>query len=90
MNIVTFFHSKGLSSLLGWVGSFAYLLAYLLLSTGRLKSDKKLYHWLNILGAVGLTYNAVTLNDFPNIIVNIAWALIALWAILLIQRQRRN
>jgi hypothetical protein len=90
MNIAAFFHSKGLSSALGWIGTFAYLIAYLLLSTGRLKADKQLYHWLNILGAIGLTYNAVTLNDFPNIIVNIAWALIALWAILLIQRRRRN
>ena len=90
MNLATFFHSKGVSSLLGWIGTLAYLIAYLLLSTGKLKADKKLYHVLNIMGAIGLTYNAVMLDDYPNVIVNIAWAAIACWAILLILRRRQN
>ena len=90
MNLATFFHSKGVSSLLGWIGTLAYLIAYLLVSTGKLKADKKLYHVLNIMGAIGLTYNAVMLNDYPNVIVNIAWAVIACWAILLILRRKQN
>ncbi|HVV07049.1 MAG TPA: hypothetical protein VHC96_22630 [Puia sp.] len=74
-------------SLLGWIGTASYLVAYLLLSMGRLRADKKLYHLLNILGAIGLTYNAVALHDFPNVVVNIAWAAIAVWAIWLILRR---
>jgi len=90
MNIISFFLGKGVPTLLGWIGTFAYLIAYLLLSTGRLKAEKKLYHILNILGAIGLTYNAIALSDYPNVMVNIVWAVIALWAILLIQRKKQN
>ncbi|HVU57576.1 MAG TPA: hypothetical protein VHD83_21080 [Puia sp.] len=75
-------------SLLGWIGTISYLVAYLLLSMGRLRADRKLYHVLNILGAAGLTYNAVALKDFPNVVVNIAWAAIALWAIWLVFRRQ--
>jgi len=74
--------------LLGWIGTVSYLVAYLLLSMGRLRADKKLYHLLNILGAIGLTYNAIALKDFPNVVVNIAWAAIALWAVWLILRRQ--
>jgi len=90
MNIILLFLNKGLTSFLGWIGTFAYLIAYLLLSTGKLKGDQKLYHMLNIMGAIGLTYNAVALSDYPNVIVNIVWAVIAVWAILLIQRRKQN
>ncbi len=90
MAVTLLFLNKGLSSFFGWMGTIAYLMAYLLLSTGKLKADKKLYHLLNILGAIGLTYNAVRLNDYPNVIVNIAWAIIAFWAIWLIRRRGQN
>jgi hypothetical protein len=75
-------------SLLGWIGTASYLVAYFLLSVGKLRADRKLYHVLNILGGVGLTYNAIVLDDVPNVVVNIAWAAIAAWAIWLIFRRR--
>jgi formate hydrogenlyase subunit 3/multisubunit Na+/H+ antiporter MnhD subunit len=90
MNIVLLFLSKGLSTFLGWVGTFLYLIAYLLLSLNKLKADQRLYHVLNIFGAIGLAYNAVSLNDYPNVIVNTVWAIIALFAILLIGRRKQN
>jgi len=73
------------SSLAGWAGTLSYLVAYFLLSINKLKAGRPLYHVLNIAGAMGLTYNALRLNDYPNIIVNVAWALIAGWAIFMIQ-----
>jgi hypothetical protein len=76
------------SSLVGWGGTLCYLLAYFLLSVNKLKAGRPLYHVLNIAGALGLTYNALRLNDYPNIIVNIAWALIAGWAIFRIQARK--
>jgi hypothetical protein len=78
------------SSMIGWAGTISYLVAYLLLSMNRLKADQGLYHALNILGAIGLTYNAVFLKDFPNIIVNIVWGVIAFWAIFSIVRRKQN
>lgn len=76
------------SSLVGWGGTLSYLIAYFLLSINKLKAGRPLYHVLNILGALGLTYNALRLNDYPNIIVNVAWALIAGWAIFMIQARK--
>jgi hypothetical protein len=84
------FLNKGISTFLGWTGTSSYLIAYFLLSINKLRADQKLYHALNIIGAIGLTYNAIFLNDYPNVIVNIAWAIIALGAILLIVRRKRN
>ena len=88
MNIVLLFLNKGLATSLGWIGTFLYLLAYLLLSIKKLRADHRLYHLLNIFGAIGLTYNALSLDDYPNVIVNIVWAIIALSAILLIGRRK--
>ena len=61
------------SDLIGWLGTLAYIIAYLLLSIGKLKAEQKTYHLLNILGALGLIVNAIHLNDYPNIIVNAVW-----------------
>lgn len=38
-----------LSDVLGWLGTIAYIVAYLLLSIGKLKAEQKTYHLLNIL-----------------------------------------
>lgn len=81
-------HTILFSSIMGWVGAVAYLVAYLLLSAGKLKSDKPSYHVLNIIGAAGLITDAISLNDYPNLVVNALWALIAVFAIVFIFRKR--
>jgi len=65
---------------LGWLGTFAYLLGYFLLSIHKIPAGK-LYHILNIAGAIGLICNALYLMDYPNIVVNFAWMAIAVLAI---------
>jgi hypothetical protein len=89
-NIPLLFTSRELSTAFGWVGTISYLIAYLLLSINKLKSTQKIYHLLNIVGATGLTYNALVLNDYPNVIVNIVWATIALIAIVVIVRRKKD
>lgn len=81
---------KGIYTILGWVGSIAYLLGYLLLTMKKLKPDSKTYHVLNVAGAVGLTINAIFLQDFPNIAVNVAWGVIAVVAIWSIIRRKQS
>jgi hypothetical protein len=90
METIILFIGKGFSASLGWIGSISYLLAYLLLSLNKLKSDQRLYHVLNIVGAIGLTVNAIFFQDYPNVIVNVFWGLIALMAILLIGRKKSD
>jgi hypothetical protein len=90
METTLLFLGKNISLSLGWIGSFSYLFAYLLLSLNKLKSNQPLYHALNIIGALGLIINAVRIQDYPNVIVNGFWGLIALMAILLIGRKKTN
>lgn len=66
---------------LGWLGTLAYLVGYLLLSVGKISASGKLYHLLNIAGAIGLIFNALFFVDYPNIVVNVVWMAIAIFAI---------
>lgn len=75
----------------GWAGTFFYVLGYVLLTMGKIKSDQKIYHWLNALGAVGLIANALYLSDYPSFVVNFIWLVIAVGAIIwLLVRRRRG
>ncbi|TCS88968.1 hypothetical protein EDD80_102159 [Anseongella ginsenosidimutans] len=67
--------------IIGWVGAAMYILAYLLLTLGKLRSDSILYHFLNVLGAVGLIANAFHFNDYPNVVTNLLWLGIGCFAI---------
>ena len=67
--------------LIGWAGVIFYLIGYLLLVLKRISAEKYAYHILNALGAIGLIINAVYLKDNPNIVVNVVWLLIALYAV---------
>ncbi|WP_346318543.1 hypothetical protein [Chitinophaga sp. YIM B06452] len=66
--------------LIGWAGVLFYLIGYLLLALKKISADKYAYHILNALGAIGLVTNAVFHKDNPNIVVNGAWLLIAVYA----------
>lgn len=84
------FIGKNVAAILGWTGTISYLLAYLLLSLNKIRSNQKLYHFLNIIGAVGLTVNAFFFQDYPNVAVNIAWGAIALSAIFFFTKRKQN
>lgn len=81
---------KNIQLIVGWAGTFFYLLAYFLLSINKLKSNQRVYHLLNIVGAAGLTVNALYYADLPNMVANIFWGLIAIVAIVTITKQKRN
>lgn len=69
----------------GWVGAALILLAYLLLSMGRLTGQSRLYQGMNIVGAAGFTVNGWWHGALPSAVLNIIWMMIgavALWRIL--------
>ena len=67
--------------IIGWIGAFLFIIAYLLLSLGKLKADGIIYHLMNVLGAICLIINALALEDEPGFFVNFIWMLIGLFAI---------
>ena len=68
----------------GWIGAALILLAYLLLSMGKLTGQSPLYQGMNIVGAAGFTINGWWHGAVPSAVLNVIWMLIggvALWRI---------
>lgn len=75
---------------MGWLGTFFYVLAYLLLTLRKIRSQQRIYHLLNVLGALGLIANAIHLRDMPSLVVNIVWLGIGVLAILWIVLRKKE
>lgn len=70
-----------LVAIVGWLGVIFYIMAYLLLSIGKLTSGNPRFHTLNILGAIGLITDSAYHRDSPNLVVNVVWLLIGIFAV---------
>ncbi len=76
-------------NIIGWVGSFCVILAYLLVSFNRLKGDSLTYQLLNLASGIFLLANTVYLGAYPSSAVNLVWIGIAIAAIMQIFRRRK-
>ena len=75
--------------IVGWGGALLILLAYLLLSAGRLTGQSILYQAMNVVGAAGFIVNGWWHGAIPSATLNVIWMLIggvALWRILATRR----
>ena len=73
----------------GWAGALLILLAYLLLSAGKMTGQSVIYQGMNVVGAAGFTINGWWHGALPSTALNIVWmgiGLVALWKI----TQRRD
>jgi len=71
--------------LVGWAGASLILLAYLLLSAGKLTGLSLIYQAMNVVGAAGFIVNGWWHGAIPSAVLNVIWMLIggiALWRIL--------
>lgn len=69
----------------GWGGAILILLAYLLLSAGKLTGQSLRYQGMNVVGAAGFTINGWWHGALPSAALNVLWLLIgavASWRIL--------
>jgi len=68
----------------GWIGAGLILLAYLLLSMGKVTGQSPLYQGMNIVGAAGFIINGWWHGAIPSAVLNVIWMMIggvALWRI---------
>jgi hypothetical protein len=68
----------------GWTGATLILLAYLLLSAGKLTGQSLGYQGMNIVGAAGFVINGWWHGAIPSAVLNVLWLLIggvAAWRI---------
>lgn len=66
----------------GWVGAALILLAYLLLSMGKVSGQSALYQGMNVVGAAGFIVNGWWHGAVPSAVLNVIWMMIggvALW-----------
>jgi hypothetical protein len=63
------------------------LLAYLLLSAGRLTGQSALYQGMNVVGAAGFVVNGWWHGALPSASLNAAWLMIGLWALWRIRKR---
>jgi len=76
-----------LINLVGWTGSAAVILAYILVSLNRLRGDSVTYQLLNLVGGCFLITNTIYWGAYPSTFVNFVWVCIALFAIARIARR---
>lgn len=72
---------KGIIELVGWYGTIVIVGAYALLSFGMLTSSDFWYQFLNFSGALGIVVVSFFKRAYQPGVLNIIWALIALFAI---------
>jgi hypothetical protein len=64
----------------GWAGAALILLAYLLLSAGKLTGQSLTYQAMNVLGAAGFIINGWWHRALPSAVLNILWLGIGVFA----------
>ena len=67
---------------IGWIGALLILVAYALLSAGKLTAQDRSYQWMNVLGAAGFIVNSGWNGAWPSAALNVIWMGIggfALW-----------
>ena len=75
----------------GWAGAALILLAYLLLSAGRLTGQSLTYQAMNVVGAAGFIVNGWWHGAMPSATLNVLWLMIGLFAsIQILQRRQRE
>jgi hypothetical protein len=82
--------ARWLVEIAGWGGALLILLAYLLLSSGRLTGQSLAYQAMNVVGASGFVVNGWWHRALPSATLNILWLMIGLFASMQILKRRRR
>lgn len=67
--------------ILGWIGSVEVILAYALISNGRVHGKSVSYQVLNLTGSVFLIANTVYYHAYPSTAINFVWMIVAFVAL---------
>jgi hypothetical protein len=76
-------------NILGWLGVAALLLAYGLISAGKVKGDSVPYQVMNLGGSACVLLNSLRFGAYPSVGVNAVWMVIAGLALARALRPRR-
>ena len=75
--------------LAGWLGAILLLLAYLLLTKGKIKVGLT-YQLMNFLGSILVGINSFLNMAYPSVVINILWIFVTLYGIEKAFRKAKN
>jgi hypothetical protein len=75
---------------LGWLGAAAVLIAYGLVSAGRVRGRSLPYQLLNAVGSVLLMINTYYYRAYPSTFVNVLWLAIAVYSLVSARQRMRG
>ena len=67
---------------LGWMGGVILIVAYALVSFGKLLARSPVFHWLNCVGSLMLAVNSAWHSAWPSVCVNMIWIGVGVAALL--------
>jgi hypothetical protein len=68
--------------IVGWIGASLILIAYALLSAGKLTGRSALYQSMNVVGAAGFVVNSGLNGALPSAALNVIWIGIGVYALI--------
>ena len=72
---------KIIIEIIGWTAAVMMLSAYLLLTSGRLRSLSPTYQWLNVFAGAGFIVNSGWNGAYPSAALNLVWVAIGLYGL---------
>ncbi|MBA3334487.1 MAG: hypothetical protein H0T08_02630 [Acidobacteria bacterium] len=76
-----------LVEIIGWIGTFLLLTAYVLVSFKKLEGDSIRYQMMNVVAGLCLVTNTLYHGAYPPSFLNAVWSIIAVVAIITIGRK---
>jgi hypothetical protein len=76
--------------IVGWAGATLILLAYLMLSAGKLTGQSIVYQGMNVVGAAGFIINGWWHGALPSAALNVLWLMIGTLASIRILKRRKR
>ena len=74
---------------IGWAAAVLILVAYVLLSLGKLEARGYVYQWMNVIGGAGFVINSGYNGAIPSAVLNVVWAGIGLFTLTVVWRARK-
>ena len=79
-----------LGLIVGVIGLILLLISFIFEEFTSLAPDSLVFNLLNIFGSIGLGFYAYTLGSIPFLILEVVWASVALWKLVLILEKRKQ
>jgi hypothetical protein len=76
------FMANLLIEIVGWIGAALVVMAYFLITYKKLDRESKIYHGMNLVGALLTGINAAINQAYPSTAINVMWGVVAIYGLI--------